>query len=145
MEKLQELLKLEGYKKVKFKISKTQHLFIRAKINGKWGDFILDSGASNSCIDFDYINEFNVIASHSKTRASGAGANNMFTQASYNNQLQLGRWKLNDFHFIVMDLSHVNTALTQYKTKNVHGIIGADILIQAQAIIDYKSLAVYLK
>lgn len=145
MEKLQELLKLEGYKKVKIKISKTQHLFIRAKINGIWGDFILDSGASNSCIDFTCVDDFNVISSKSQTRASGAGANNMFTQASYNNQLQLGRWKLNDFHFIIMDLSHVNIALTQYKTKNVHGIIGADILIQSQAIIDYKNLAVYLR
>lgn len=144
-EKLQDLLKVEGYKKINFKISKTQHLFIKAKINGVMGDFILDSGASNSCIDFNYTEKFCITASDSPTLASGAGANDMFTQATFNNQIQIGRWKLKDFHFILMDLSHVNVALTQFKTKNVHGIIGGDILINAKAIIDYNNLCVYMK
>ncbi len=143
-EKFQDLLKSEGYKKINFKISKTQHLFVKAKINGVSGDFIIDSGASNSCIDFNYISKFYANASESTTLASGAGSNNMLTQASYDNQVQIGRWKMSGFNLILMDLSHVNVALTQFKTKNVHGIIGGDILITSKAIIDYNNLCIYM-
>ncbi|MFV8358163.1 hypothetical protein ACNQGB_18510 [Flavobacterium sp. XS1P32] len=49
---------MENYKKVKFKITKTQHLLIKAKINGVIGNFILDTGASNSCVRFESIDLF---------------------------------------------------------------------------------------
>ena len=41
MKNLHDILKKENYKKVKFKITKTQHLLIKAKINGISGNFIL--------------------------------------------------------------------------------------------------------
>ena len=145
MENLHELLKIAGYKKIGFKIARTHHLFIRAKINGVWGDFILDSGASNSCVDFQHIDTFQLTAKASETKASGAGGNGLLTKLSYDNQLQLGRWKKEGINLILLDLTHVNTALTEYKTKNVHGIIGSDILIQGEAIIDYKGNKFYLK
>ncbi|MTG96763.1 MULTISPECIES: retropepsin-like aspartic protease [Myroides] len=145
MENLKEILKKEKYKRIKFKISRTQHLFVRAKINGVWGDFILDTGASNSCIDFSHIDMFNIVASESTTKATGAGANGLFTQVSYKNHLQLGRWHQKDFNFVLLDLTHVNNALTEYKTKNVHGIIGSDVLLIGEAIIDYKECTLYIK
>lgn len=145
MENLGEILKKDGYKKIRFKVSKTQHLFIRAKVNGVWGDFILDTGASNSCIDFLHTTFFGIEAVDSTTRASGAGANGLLTQVGYHNALQLGRWKCGDFNFVLLDLSHVNTALSDYKVKNVHGIIGADVLLRAEALIDYKNSLLYLK
>ena len=40
MKNLPEILKKEKYKKVKFKITKTQHLLIKAKINGVPGNLI---------------------------------------------------------------------------------------------------------
>lgn len=145
MENLKEILKDNGYKSLRFKIAKTQHLFIRAKINGVLGDFILDTGASNSCIDFSHIELFGLTPKDSPTKASGAGANGLFTQVTYQNKLQLGRWKHSSFNLVLLDLSHVNVALTEYETKNVHGIIGSDVLNLAEAIIDYKNKVLYVK
>ncbi|MCP1996358.1 retropepsin-like aspartic protease [Flavobacterium sp. HSC-61S13] len=145
MENLQELLLKDGYRKISFTVSKTQHLFLKAKINGISGDFILDTGASNSCIDFSFIEHFDIQASASNTKASGAGANGMLTQVSYQNKLQMGRWKNSATDLVLMDLSHVNIALKQYKAKTVHGIIGADILLQGEALIDYKNKDLFLK
>ena len=88
MEKLQQILKKEKYKKIKFKVIKTQHLLIKGKINGIKGDFILDTGASNSCIGFEGVTHFQVEAKESKTKASGAGASGMITQTATNNKLQ---------------------------------------------------------
>ncbi|WP_298391659.1 retropepsin-like aspartic protease [Flavobacterium sp.] len=145
MKNFQEILKKENYKKINFKVSKTQHLLIKASINGVKGNFILDTGASNSCVGFESIELFQLKAKKSKTRAAGAGATGMFTQVAKNNVLQLGRWKELDFNLVIFDLSHVNAALQQYKAKPVHGIIGADILLEGKGIIDYYNHCLYLK
>lgn len=144
MKNLHDILKKENYKKVKFKITKTQHLLIKAKINGVIGNFILDTGASNSCVGFESIDLFLLDAKKSKTKASGAGATGMFTQLALKNQLQLGSWKDSDFELVIFDLSHVNEALLQHKAKPVHGIIGADILMKGKAIVDYYNHYLYL-
>jgi predicted aspartyl protease len=145
MKNLHDILKKEKYKKINFKVSKTQHLLLKAKINGVSGNFILDTGASNSCVGFESIEHFNLIAGKSKTKAAGAGAIGMFTQLAKNNNVQLGRWKTQDFNLVVFDLSHVNEALLQYKAKRVHGIIGADILLEGKGIIDYFNHCLYLQ
>ena len=144
MKNLNNILKNENYKKIKFKITKTQHLLIKAKINGVAGNFILDTGASNSCVGFESVDLFALEAQKSKTKAAGAGATGMFTQLALKNQLQLGSWKDNHFDVVIFDLTHVNEALTQHKAKPVHGIIGADILMKGKGVIDYFNKCLYL-
>ncbi|GGB79752.1 hypothetical protein GCM10007424_19900 [Flavobacterium suaedae] len=145
MENLYNILKEEGYKRIKFKISKTQHLLIKGKINDVEGNFILDTGASSSCVGFECIEHFGLLAADSETKAAGAGGLGMLTQTSVENSLKLGRWKSKDFGLVIFDMSHVNEALQQYKAKPVHGIIGADILLEGEAIIDYSNKCFYLK
>jgi predicted aspartyl protease len=145
MKHLQELLKKEKYKKINFKVSKTQHLLIKASINGVSGNFILDTGASNSCVGFEGIEKFDLKAGKSKTKASSAGATGMHTQIAKNNALKIGRWKTEELHLVIFDMSHVNFALRQYKAKPVQGIIGADVLLEGEAIIDYYNHCLYLK
>ena len=129
MEDFQQTLKKNHYKKINFKVSKTQHLLIKATINGVKGNFILDTGASNSCVGFESIELFQLKAGKSKTKAAGAGGTGMFTQIAKNNTLQLRSWKNTEFHLVIFDLSHVNEALAQHKVKQVQGIIGADFLL----------------
>jgi hypothetical protein len=144
MEDLQDFLKEKQYKKIKFQVLKTQHLLIQGKINGIKGNFILDTGASNSCVGFESIERFVLNAQFSETKAAGAGAVGMETQLAKNNEIQLGRWK-KKFHLIIFDMSHVNEALIQHKTKAVDGIIGADVLLKGKAIIDYCNHYLYLQ
>lgn len=145
MKNLHEVLKKEKYKKINFKVSKTQHLLVKATLNGVMGNFILDTGASNSCVGFDSIEHFNLKAGKSKTKAAGAGATGMVTQIAKNNILKIGRWTTAELHLVIFDMSHVNEALEQYKAKAVDGIIGADILLEGKAIIDYYNHCLYLK
>lgn len=144
MKHLQHILQKENYKKIKFKITKTQHLLIKAKINGVKGNFILDTGASSSCVGFESIALFLLEAKNSKTKASGAGATGMLTQIATKNELQLGTWKNNNFDIVIFDLTHVNEALIEHKSEPVHGIIGADILMKGKAIVDYYNRYLYL-
>jgi predicted aspartyl protease len=142
---LQEALQQAKYKKIKFRITKTQHLLVKASINGVSGNFILDTGASNSCVGFESITLFGLTAGKSKTKAAGAGATGMHTQLAKNNTLKVGRWSTPEFHLVIFDMTHVNVALQQYKVKPVQGILGADILLEGEAIIDYANQCLYLK
>ena len=145
METLQEYLVNKGYTKVKLKLTKTNHFEIKATINGVKGLFILDTGASNSCVGFEGIETFNLTAKDSKIKAAGAGATDMLTQVSKKNTLKIGKWKKDKVALILFNLTHVNTALTSHKAKPVDGIIGADILKKSNAIIDYEKKYLYLK
>ena len=138
-------LKTKKFKTIKFQISKTNHLLINAKVNGITGTFILDTGASSSCIGNEAIDKFNLKALNSKMKAAGAGATGMLTQIAKNNKMQLGKWKIKNFNIVLFDLVHVNEALKHHKSKTVDGIIGADILIEGNAIIDYKLKRIYLQ
>ena len=56
---LNKFLKESGYFAVKLHYLKTKHYSLEAKINGISGKFILDTGASNSCICASLENNFN--------------------------------------------------------------------------------------
>jgi hypothetical protein len=143
--KLTDYLLERGYTKIKLHLTKTNHFEILAKINGKKGRFILDTGASNSCIGFDAIDLFNLEIEESNIRAAGAGSSDMQTMLSPNNKVKIGDWKKNKVALILFNLTHVNKALETQNAKTVQGIIGADLLQQGDAVIDYGKKYLYLK
>ena len=142
---LKSILSKKGYVKIKLRKTNTNHFEVKAKINGVKGRFILDTGASNSCVGFDMKERFKLESSESKIKAAGAGATEMDTHKSIKNSLEIGSWKYENLNLVIFDLSHVNTALENHGAKTVEGIIGADILEKGKAIIDYKKKRLYLK
>jgi len=145
MKRLEKIFKKNKYIKIKLNKIVTNHLELKATINGIKGRFILDTGASNSCVGLDLIDYFNLDTEESETKAAGAGATDMETLLSQSNYLKIGDWKTKKCNLVLFDLSHVNTALTQHNAKEVHGIIGADILQKSKAFIDYNKNVLYLK
>ena len=145
MSSLKKLLTKKKYTQIKLRTIATNHLEFDAELNGVKGRFILDTGASNSCVGVDLIDHFKLEAQESDTKAAGAGATDMETQQSENNKLVIGKWKTKKFDLVLFDLTHVNTALEQHNAEKVHGIIGADVLEKGKAIIDYSKKVFYLR
>lgn len=145
MSSLKKYLKKKGYYGIPLTLTKTNHLELTAKINGQKGKFILDTGASNTCVGFDRIQHFNLKSKESKIKAAGAGATDMETLTSKKNTIIIDKWKLKKLKIVLFDLIHVNTALTTHEAEPVDGIIGADVLNKGKAIIDYKKKRLYLK
>ena len=143
METVKEYLLHKGYINIKLKLTKTNHFEIKATINSIKGRFILDTGASSSCVGFEACDTFNLIAKDSKFKAAGAGALNMDTKISKKNTIKIGKWKNKKTDLVLFDLTHINEALRAHNTAPVDGIIGADILKKAKAIIDYNSKYLY--
>ena len=144
-ETLQEFLLKKNYIKVKLHLTKTNHFEIIAKINNVKGSFILDTGASSSCIGFDDIDLFKLKVEDTGIVAAGAGDSNMKTKISRKNKIKIKQWQKSQLTLVLFNLTHVNTALVNHNSKPVHGIIGADILKKGKAIIDYEKKYLYLK
>ena len=141
---LNKFLKSEGYSSVKLIFLETKHYLIEAKVNGIKGRFILDTGASNSCICTSLEDKFKVISKESKEKASSATSQMTHTKISKSNTIQIGKWE-DKINIITFDMNHINNSLSEKKIDPIDGIIGADILKKSKAILDYKSNKLYLK
>src|SRR5690606_16210416 len=142
---LRKILEDHGFYRIPLKRLVTGHYLFSAKINGVLGNFILDTGASTSCVGFSESEHFLLVSEDSIVKAAGAGAINMETMLSRKNQFKVKSWEIKDMDFILFDLSHVNEALNQANEEAIHGIIGADFLKQHRAVIDYGRNCFYVK
>ena len=137
-------LKSIGYKSVKLKLLKTNHYLLKACINGVEGKFILDSGASSSCICLSLENKFKISSKKNKIKASSATSNMEDTRLSKNNAIKIGKSRVK-INLVSIDMTHINRVLNEKVTESVDGIIGADVLKKSKALIDYESNKLYLK
>jgi len=141
---LNKFLKSKGYSSVKLIFLVTKHYLIEAKVNGIDGTFILDTGASNSCICTSLEDKFKVISKESKEKASSANSDMTNTKISKSNIIQIGKWE-DKINLISFDMNHINNALSQKKVSPIDGILGADILKKSNSILDYKSNKLFMK
>lgn len=139
-----QLLQDEGYIQIPFILTVTNHLEVEAEINNIQGRFLIDTGASNTCIGSDRVERFLLTSKDSEIKAAGAGATDMATAVSTGNEIRIGNWHTQEQQIVVFDLSHVNVALEAHEAETVDGIIGSDILDTADAVIDYKHRKLYL-
>lgn len=145
MTSLRKILEEQGFERIPLKKLNTGHYQLSLKINNQQGDFILDTGASTSCIGFNSVTYFNMNTEESEIKAAGAGAVDMVTRIAKNNKLNIGNRILHNLDVILFDLSHVNSALEQADEMQVHGILGADLLKRLRAVIDYGRNCFYIK
>ena len=128
-----------------FKITITNHLIISCKINGVEGNFIIDSGASNSCVDTNLTSKFKLKSSLSQDNASSATNTISKMYISKNNRLQIEELLYEDFNVFLFDMSHINKTFINHEIEEIDGIIGGDILKKFKAIIDYDKKNICLK
>ena len=141
---LNKFLKTSGYNSVKLIFLETKHYLIEAKVNGIKGKFILDTGASNSCICTSLENKFKVNSEESKEKASSATSQMTNTKISRSNVVQIGKWE-DKINLLTFDMNYINNALDEKQIDHIDGIIGADILKKSKAILDYHGDEIYFK
>ena len=142
---LRNLLEAKGFRRIVLRKMTTGHYTCRVKLNSKKGVFIIDTGASSSCVDFEYTGLFNLVQEKSDVTAAGAGDSNMKTAVSHTNVFELTTHKTKNMSFVLFDLSHVKKAIATLDPTIVHGIIGADYLKKHSAVLDYGRNCMYLK
>ena len=142
---LAEFLKNKDYHRVKLEKNEIGHYQFQISLNGIEGNFILDTGASSSCVGTEFAEKYNLSPESSDYKAAGAGAIDMETFQSKVDSMSIDGIDVDIEYIILFDLTQINEALTQHDACNIDGIIGAEILEQLSAIISYAEKTVYLK
>ena len=116
------------------------HLLIDAKINNKKARLIIDTGASSTVFDKEKIKKFvdeKKFISNDKL-STGLGTNSMKSEKTVLEKIIFGDLTIKKQPILLLDLSHVNNSYKSIGLKAIDGVLGSDLLLQFDAIIDYK-------
>ena len=118
----------------------SKHLYCKIELNGVTGIFLIDSGASNSCVDIEKQNKFSLEKYKKSFSASGAGSEKFDAFKTKKGEFSFKKKVVDKLNFLLIDMKPINIALKKTDDINIDGIIGADFLIKKNAILNYKEM-----
>ena len=125
------------------------HLFIKAELNGKPANLLIDTGASKTVFDINRISKFVRKGKKSfesfEKLSTGLGTNSMESHHTTVKKFCLGYLTIENFQVILLDMGHVNQSYEMMKLTPIDGVLGSDILMKYKAIIDFDKLLLKLK
>lgn len=123
------------------------HIVVRAKIEGKPLNVIIDTGASHSCFDLAFIKNLNPEISMEDNDGLnvGVGTSDFESKLSTINDFRMGRFLLKQYDVVLLDMSNINQAYEMMHKPLIHGIIGSDFLMKYKALIDYGERVLVLQ
>ena len=124
-------------RKVNIRITITNHLSCKARINGVKANLLIDTGASNSCIALSQKKYFEIKEKGNPFEAAGAGEDKMKAILAHRCNLILGRHLIGQQSFMLLDMQYINATLVKEGGITIDGILGNDFLRKYKVIIDY--------
>lgn len=123
------------------------HLMMKIYINRKVANVIIDTGASKTVFDKKLILKYvsNKKFVEHDILSSGLGTNTMKSHFTTLKKMKIGQIEIVDYKIVLLDLSHVNQSYLQVGLPQVEGILGSDILLKYNAVIDYEKKKLKLK
>jgi hypothetical protein len=115
------------------------HLLVEVKVGRSKYKVVLDTGASKTVFDQSMLLQAHAgIAINATNRLSaGLGTVSMESFTAILPTFKIGRLHLPGFEVAVLDLSTINQAYAQLNHPQVLGVLGGDILMKFNAVIDY--------
>ena len=142
---LSDFLKAYGYVGIRMSKNALGHFELQASINGVESLLLVDTGAARTVIALASAAKYSLQLTESGELAGGLGtAGHQFSTATADD-LTLHPLRLGPRPVWVMDLEHVNQALTARGGRGVDGLVGGDLLADKHAIIDYRNSILYLQ
>ena len=135
---------LETYT-IPLKFTNSKHLICQLFLNGVEGNFLIDTGASNSCLDNTLTTKFSVIQEGDELPLTSAGNEKLNAMGSQKSSLSIASKALASIPFMLIDMETINAALVEQGDEKIDGIIGADFLHKKKASIDYDQSCLVLK
>lgn len=122
------------------------HIFLPVTVNGKKCRFLIDTGASKTVIDKTYFEQKQGKKNLVTVKQETAGLHSSVAESHFGKikELQVGKHKKKNFQIAAIDLGHVNGMYKKLKMKPIQGILGSDLMLEHQMIVDYGSMKVIL-
>jgi hypothetical protein len=108
--------------------------------------FLVDTGASNTVIDIGFAKDNLLEFVSIEMQGGGVGTSQMVLFHKQINLFKIRDFEIPTFDLYATDFQHIKDSLTKKGiTVPCNGVIGADILIRYNAVIDYGKMKLYLK
>lgn len=135
-----------NYSTLKLRQTNFGHLEIAAIINNVEVLFLVDTGAASTVIDISFAQEHGFEIIETEIKGGGVGTSELTIHQLDNVHLKLYDFVLENITIYAADLQHVKQSLIERGETSIPcGVIGADILHQHSAVIDYENLNLYLR
>jgi hypothetical protein len=128
---------------IKFKLLELEpdnyHIVIKGKIEKTPVHLVIDTGASHSCFDLNFVRSLNQDAHISDNDGMnvGVGSSDFESKITILQNFKIGNLKIKEYKVVLIDLENINMAYRSIKLSEVQGIIGGDFLKKHSAVINY--------
>ena len=108
---------------------------------------VLDTGASRTAFDHGLLLEANeeALIKASERLSTGLGTNTMISSTAMITNIWIGNLLIPEIEVAVLDLSTINIAYAEMGHPQVLGVLGSDVLMKYNAVIDYGKQVLVLK
>ena len=137
---LAELLFRHGFRRFALSRTPVGHLKLAGHLDSRPIDIVLDTGASKTFLELTYCRSEGIAVRD--TGQPGHGGN-VYTLGDARLTLQ-GLQMMSDGLF-ALDMTSTNQRLVARGVEPIRAVIGQDVLRHHQAVIDYATLALFLK
>lgn len=134
-----------GYVRVPMSRIATGHFTIAGLADTTQITVILDTGASHTVLDRQRAERFKLETVDREGLAAGLGTVTQAVSGGTLTDVRFGPVVFDTLAVAVLDLSHVNQALAMMGVEPIDGIVGADLLLGGDAVIDYASQSLYMR
>lgn len=122
------------------------HLLVKVEVNSFRVNFVVDTGASKSVLDSNSIDLFLVDQIHdSDEESTSIGNTTLRSQKALIKEFKFGGITLWNKMVNVLDLSNVIHVYESLNLPMIHGILGADLLQELNAVVDFKNKTLMLE
>ena len=135
-----ELLARHGFRRFMMSRTEVGHLKLVGHVDDRPIDIVLDTGASKTFVELNYCRSEGIAVTD--TGMPGHGGN-VFTLGDV--RLTLDGLPLRSDGVFAIDMSSTNERLLKRGVDPIRAVIGQDVLRYHQAVIDYATLALFLK
>ena len=137
------IMQAEGYDVLPIFKTRTGHITVSIRVNGRPCVFLVDTGGGATLIDISKKDKFQLEPQALRDYAAGIGSATPLVRTMGTFGIN-GAEVRNDSLFL-MDISYINAEFKKYRSQQVDGVLGTDFLEKHKAIIDYSRSALYLK
>lgn len=120
------------------------HLLVEIVVFGQKLFAVVDTGASRSVFDKTFVKEHLKELEHSEETQATTLFSTSSTLQAVIPAVKIGSLVVKDYETVALDLETVNQAYEGLGHPPIIGIIGSDLLLKYQAVINYKKMKLYL-
>jgi len=123
------------------------HIIARGIINDLPVNLVIDTGASKSVFDRNYLKDHLPEQDNQaeEIHSTGITADKIEAIRSTATTLTLGRLTLYQYPVMLINMKEINKLYSKVTGTTIHGLIGSDFLHSMNAVIDYGKSVMILK